>query len=304
MRDSAHPPAPAGTSQLFVRPLVLAFAHAMERKLRAHDEKRGDSWTQEEPDWLWRRAQEEWKELNTAIGETLSEDWPHGRSALLSEAADVANFLAFLAHQTGALTGLIPSKESSPSGTPPTADATGALAYLRECIDGMREGRDGDGVFAQKAYELIDELSSPAGTPREPERFTEAEWEGLVWSLSSRAEFLAARYGAPVHLVGSALNWREKAPNDIDIRIVLPDADWEARFGGNSLHFNAECSPAYVAEVGKMTRQLVRDLQRNIDFQVQPENWLTRHNAHDKPRLLLADCVARSAVPDAGEVSA
>jgi hypothetical protein len=135
---------------------------------------------------------------------------------------------------------------------------------------------------------------------REDETFTEAEWEGLLWCLKGRAEYLASRFGAPVHLVGSALNWRERAPRDIDIRIVLPDADWEARFGGNSLHFNAECSPVYVAEVGKLTRQLVRDLRRNIDLQVQPENWLTRHNAHAKPRLLLADCPA-AALSQAGE---
>lgn len=136
----------------------------------------------------------------------------------------------------------------------------------------------------------------------EGEVLTEAEWEGLLWSLTNRATYLASRFGAPVHLVGSALNWREQAPRDIDIRIVLPDAEWEARFGGNSLHFNAECSPVYVAEIGKMTRLLVRDLHRNIDFQVQPENWLTRHSAHDKPRLLLADCpvTALSSSPPSG----
>ncbi len=95
--------------------------------------------------------------------------------------------------------------------------------------------------------------------------------------------YLAARYGAPVYLVGSALT-KEKA-TDIDIRVVLPDAEWEARFGVPARGFY-DFTDRYVAEVGKQSKYLVGQHAANVDLQVQPESVAMRWA--DKPRRLIS----------------
>lgn len=88
-----------------VRPEVLAFALAMEERLRANDHKGG--WSKDHPLALYKRLLEEAIELRTEVevnlwrvtGPSGDEDRTHVRH----EAADVANFALMIADVCGAL---------------------------------------------------------------------------------------------------------------------------------------------------------------------------------------------------------
>lgn len=73
-----------------LRPEVLEFAHVMEARLRANDEKRGHyGWRRETTSWLLGRLRAETEEFRQAV-ETGSV------ASVLHEAADVANFAMFV----------------------------------------------------------------------------------------------------------------------------------------------------------------------------------------------------------------
>jgi NTP pyrophosphatase (non-canonical NTP hydrolase) len=76
-----------------LRPVVVGFAHEMERKLRENDFKGG--WEGEDIDWLLRRLDEEAVELALAVhsGKPAAE--------VRGEAADVANFALMVADNIG-----------------------------------------------------------------------------------------------------------------------------------------------------------------------------------------------------------
>lgn len=82
-------PTPAG-----LRPEVLAFAIAMERKLRTQDAASGQSWKDADIDYLLDRLADEVVELNGAVV-----DGAH----VLGEAVDVANFAMMVADRRGSL---------------------------------------------------------------------------------------------------------------------------------------------------------------------------------------------------------
>ncbi len=82
-----------------VRPVVGAFAHAMEARLAANDHKGG--WQGEDVFWLLGRIRSERMELVDAVGMLIA-----GKTtpeAVLREAADVANFAMMVADVCGAL---------------------------------------------------------------------------------------------------------------------------------------------------------------------------------------------------------
>ena len=83
---------------------MLAFAEAMEAKLRRHDNARGEhGWRDEHEDWLLDRLREETAELARAILTRVPDDkW---RRRVLHEAADVANFAMMIADVCGGLHG-------------------------------------------------------------------------------------------------------------------------------------------------------------------------------------------------------
>jgi NTP pyrophosphatase (non-canonical NTP hydrolase) len=86
-----------------LRPEVLVFAQAMERQLRANDEKGG--WDQETLSWLFGSLQEEVEELQEVLGlgkctPCRCGSFPPSKvnpAAVVREAADVANFAMMLA---------------------------------------------------------------------------------------------------------------------------------------------------------------------------------------------------------------
>lgn len=101
---------------------------------------------------------------------------------------------------------------------------------------------------------------------------------GVTPELLVFAERMAEEYGAPVLLVGSALE--KEAPRDIDLRIKLPDEAFHERYGS---------VPVWIAEgeTGQWTG--IREGWSNdctfwthqgwdetgllIDFQVYPLSW-------------------------------
>lgn len=90
------------------RAIVRAFARAMERKLAANEHKPG--WKQDSPFDLLRRLREEVAELVDAVNDLTHVHMgqsprtiPETTTAILCEAADVANFALFVADVCGAL---------------------------------------------------------------------------------------------------------------------------------------------------------------------------------------------------------
>lgn len=76
------------------------------------------------------------------------------------------------------------------------------------------------------------------------------------------------RFGRPVYLVGSALE--ESHPRDIDVRVVLSDEEFDARWGNpKDWHVRGEGWRQYAFDMGKLCKQGSRRLMLNLDFQVQ-----------------------------------
>ena len=85
-------------------PEVLAFALAMERKLRVNDDKKGvRGWKHCTAPYLLSRAQNEMKEIAAARKACFENNTPATRRALVGKCADVANFCMMLADTAGDL---------------------------------------------------------------------------------------------------------------------------------------------------------------------------------------------------------
>ena len=103
----------AGAQNDGLRPEVRVFARAMEARLRANDHKPG--WRDEDPDALLDRLRDETEELDASVNMGIP-----SKSAILAEAADVANFALMVADVCGAL----------------AADAERAEPFKRQCAAG------------------------------------------------------------------------------------------------------------------------------------------------------------------------
>ncbi len=84
-------------TSLYIRPVVIKFAEAMENELRVNGSKGYCGWKDMTPVELLSRVEDELKELKE-----LSADAPD--SVMLGEAADTANFLMMLCDVCGLLT--------------------------------------------------------------------------------------------------------------------------------------------------------------------------------------------------------
>lgn len=82
-----------------LRPQIKWFAGKMESKLKKNDHKGG--WEGEDVIWLLKRAEEELEELKEILDESeaLACNVPNfvDKDKIISEAADVANFLMMIA---------------------------------------------------------------------------------------------------------------------------------------------------------------------------------------------------------------
>ncbi len=90
------------------------------------------------------------------------------------------------------------------------------------------------------------------------------------------ANAIFARYGHPVYLVGSSLGG---AGRDVDVRVILPNDEFEARFPKRE---------GLDWEVGKLTRDAALFCHLNIDFQIQT---FSETLEHDGKRILRLDDV-------------
>lgn len=94
-------------------------------------------------------------------------------------------------------------------------------------------------------------------------------------------------FGHVAYQVGSSLH--TKGWRDVDVRLMLPDDEFAARFG--DLHRSAETDPRLSAvtlafcALGKAMTGLP------IDFQIQPQSWANKH--YPGPRSALIEVRAR-----------
>jgi hypothetical protein len=107
----------------------------------------------------------------------------------------------------------------------------------------------------------------------------------LASKLAGWATYIAARYSGPVYLVGSALELPN--PRDVDIRCVIDDELFIARFGDFKqwYHFSPSINNdfiKYAAEIWDISREAALQFKINIDFAVQP---ITVAKEHQKSRM-------------------
>jgi len=129
----------------------------------------------------------------------------------------------------------------------------------------------------------------------------QAEHPAATWVaplLEGWANQIAARFHAPVYLVGSAL--AQAQPRDIDIRVVLTEEAFLKRYGctwidaetiGPWSHVDRPIEVARywtdVAKLGKWAAEHHGGGMLNIDFQVQTDNANNARSHGNKPRIRL-----------------
>lgn len=109
--------------------------------------------------------------------------------------------------------------------------------------------------------------------------------------LESWANQIAAKLGAPVYLVGSAL--KEKYVRDVDIVVILTRDDFVARYGApETWMFHrflpnwSDGSLRWATEIAKLGAEACRNTNLNIDFKIQPRQHAVGMYP-DRPRLRL-----------------
>lgn len=112
----------------------------------------------------------------------------------------------------------------------------------------------------------------------------------LAARLRPWARQLALRFGRPLWLVGSALELPD--PRDVDVRVLLSSAEFEARYGDPSEWHKGlwwpnrlDGSLRYAADVWDLSREASLVLRLNIDFQVQPPIESRRYDPTKRLRL-------------------
>lgn len=109
--------------------------------------------------------------------------------------------------------------------------------------------------------------------------------------LAGWANQIAARYGHPVYLVGSALE--KEHPRDVDIVVVLPDDEFTNRFDRpdhcwrlGSESAQTEGAKRLFAEIAKVARQCAQYHQCiNVDFKIYAASEAAKHDGKPKLRI-------------------
>jgi hypothetical protein len=125
--------------------------------------------------------------------------------------------------------------------------------------------------------------------------------------LRKFANGLAGYYGQPVWLVGSVLLPSNSRPRDWDIRVVLPNEDFEMRFGalGEWAHDGLtgkwhEARWRWADENVKRSREAWRTLRLPVDFQTMPVVSASAYRADMRFRLDTMPGELEEAIPDSG----
>lgn len=103
---------------------------------------------------------------------------------------------------------------------------------------------------------------------------------------------IVTQFGGSAYLVGSAL--RTATPRDIDLRLLLPDVEFEKLFGpvqqwveeGRTGNWS-EVRWNWSKYCTRLTHSGWEELGTNIDFQIYPESW-AKHKHGREPKVLLA----------------
>lgn len=101
-----------------------------------------------------------------------------------------------------------------------------------------------------------------------------------IW-LSKFGQIVRDYFGHVPYHVGSSM--RSKEWRDVDVRLILPDGEFEALFGTNQ---SAETNPKLgavtlaFATLGKEMTGLP------IDFQIQPQTWANEHYPGPRSALI------------------
>jgi len=120
----------------------------------------------------------------------------------------------------------------------------------------------------------------------------------LAQVLRPWANQMAARFNAPVYLVGSALT--EEHPRDVDVRIVLPDEAFLQRYGCSWEHVRLigpsgtqhEAYPdvcRYWRDVAKLGAWASKHHSRGLNFDLQVEGSSWAEQFAGLPRIRLDD---------------
>lgn len=110
------------------------------------------------------------------------------------------------------------------------------------------------------------------------------------YQIQRLANAMAARYGAPVYLCGSALT--NPKPNDYDVRVVMPEAELARMFGADDSNeprtlddLTAPREWRILRECLKQSRRLSRTFAKNVDFQIQSQSDAKRYEDKGRVRL-------------------
>jgi NTP pyrophosphatase (non-canonical NTP hydrolase) len=154
-----------------LRPEVLAFAHAMEAKLRENDTRAG--WKNCSPKWLLGRLRGETRELASAIDKqdraTAAEgEWERHGPDVCAEAADVANFAMMIADQCHGLAPVEtpPDRYAVPSYSQGWDDAKRRAVEAVERLRGRNSG-DGERMTHAEILAAIRAIEPGKGTHEE-----------------------------------------------------------------------------------------------------------------------------------------
>jgi len=119
--------------------------------------------------------------------------------------------------------------------------------------------------------------------------------DDLPEHLIGWANQMAARFGRPVFLVGSALT--SPRPRDYDVRIVLSNDEFSARYGLELEAYEASLwlplrfpqLMTYFNDMAKLAGHAAGASRLNVDFQVQPLREAYRHKDRARRRLDLVE---------------
>lgn len=108
--------------------------------------------------------------------------------------------------------------------------------------------------------------------------------------LPGWANQMYARFGHPVYLVGSCLHSETKT-RDVDIRIMLPDDEFEGRYGSVAEWREDAWRPewresrqCWAMDMAKLSRDISKIYVINVDLQVYPQSYADKYHG-DQERL-------------------
>jgi len=109
-------------------------------------------------------------------------------------------------------------------------------------------------------------------------------WNLHVMRLQFWAPWIAARFAAPVYLVGSAVRKPMKA-RDIDVWVILPDSAFAARYRQKATEWARLPCQKWIDDVAKIAGGTAFNYKINLDLKVVPESFAA---GYPGKRILLA----------------